>query len=137
MSQWDAPCPTSTPRGAINIFRRKGDYWTVEYEGSVVRLRDARGLRYLAFLLEHRGQQIAAIELLRAVEGALEPPPQVAPPPADAERARSAVSKRIRAAMHRIHAHHPALGRHLMFSIRTGRRCAYLPDPDERIVWGL
>jgi hypothetical protein len=31
-----------------NLFRREGEYWTVAYDGSVVRLRDAKGLRHLA-----------------------------------------------------------------------------------------
>ena len=37
-----------------------------------------------------------------------------------AERARKAIANRIRDAMARIEAHHPALGRHLRTSIRTG-----------------
>ena len=49
----------------MNTFRREGDYWTVEYDGSVVRLRNARGLQYLALLLRHRGQYIAAADLLK------------------------------------------------------------------------
>lgn len=46
----------------------------------------------------------------------------------DHERARQAVRARIRHAIDRIAAHHPALGRHLERSIRTGTFCAYSPD---------
>jgi hypothetical protein len=39
--------------GAVEgyVFRREGDFWTVAYGGSVVRVRDSKGLRHLARLL--------------------------------------------------------------------------------------
>jgi hypothetical protein len=46
-----------------------------------------------------------------------------------AERARTAVRARIRDALARIEAVHPALGRHLHRSVRTGSFCTYDPDP--------
>lgn len=45
-----------------------------------------------------------------------------------AERARSAVTWRIRSAVKKIAAAHPALGRHLENSIRTGTYCSYQPE---------
>ncbi|HSE09621.1 MAG TPA: hypothetical protein VLB29_13225 [Nocardioidaceae bacterium] len=45
-----------------------------------------------------------------------------------AEKARSAVTARIRAAIARIREVHPALGRHLEASVRTGRFCSYRPE---------
>lgn len=47
---------------------------------------------------------------------------------APTERARSAVTQRIRAAVKRIESAHEALGRHLVRSIQTGVSCAYLPE---------
>ena len=47
-----------------------------------------------------------------------------------AERARSAVTWRIRHAVRKVEALHPALGRHLAFSIRTGSFCVYRPEQD-------
>jgi hypothetical protein len=44
-----------------------------------------------------------------------------------AERARASVTQAVRAALRRIHEHHPALGRHLDRTIRTGAYCTYLP----------
>jgi tetratricopeptide (TPR) repeat protein len=44
------------------------------------------------------------------------------------ERARKAVTERIRAALDRVGAAHPALGRHLENSIRTGVFCSYRPE---------
>jgi AAA ATPase domain len=50
-----------------------------------------------------------------------------------AERARTAVTARIRDAIRRIGAEHPDLGRHLSRSVRTGTFCTY--DPDQPIRW--
>jgi predicted ATPase len=52
-----------------------------------------------------------------------------------AERARSAVTWRIRSAISRIEAVHPALGRHLKNSVRTGTFCAYTPE--QPVDWRL
>jgi hypothetical protein len=51
------------------------------------------------------------------------------------ERARSAVSWRIRAAIKRIGAAHPTLGAHLNLAVRTGAWCAY--QPEEPVSWQL
>lgn len=45
-----------------------------------------------------------------------------------AEKARTAVTWRIRSAVKRITEAHPALGRHLQISVRTGAFCAYAPE---------
>jgi hypothetical protein len=50
-----------------------------------------------------------------------------------AERARTAVTARIRDAIRRIGAEHPDLGRHLSRSVRTGTFCTY--DPDQPVRW--
>jgi hypothetical protein len=52
-----------------------------------------------------------------------------------AERARTAVTARIRAAVARIGAVHPELARHLEASVRTGTLCEYRPEqrPDWRL----
>jgi hypothetical protein len=51
------------------IFRREGDSWTVMYAGTTVRLRDAIGMRYLAYLLAQPNEPIAVTALLAAVKG--------------------------------------------------------------------
>ncbi len=38
-------------------FRREGDYWTVTFEGHTVRVRDLKGMRYLARLLADPGRE--------------------------------------------------------------------------------
>jgi hypothetical protein len=50
-----------------------------------------------------------------------------------AERARTAVTARIRDAIRRISGAHPDLGRHLSRSVRTGTFCSY--DPDQPVRW--
>jgi hypothetical protein len=52
-----------------------------------------------------------------------------------AERARSAVTQRIRTTIRRIDEVHPRLGRHLRASIRTGTYCSYMPEEPTR--WDL
>ena len=51
---------------------------------------------------------------------------------AAAERARTAVQKRLRNAIRRIEEGLPELGRHLDQAIRTGTFCGYLPDGRHR-----
>jgi predicted ATPase len=50
-----------------------------------------------------------------------------------AERARSAVTQRIRSTIKRVEGVHPRLGRHLRASIRTGTYCSYAPE--EPVSW--
>lgn len=50
-----------------------------------------------------------------------------------AERARKAVRRRVDVALKRIEAEHPAAGRHLRRSVRTGAFCCY--DPAEAVDW--
>ncbi|MEU4169142.1 AAA family ATPase [Streptomyces sp. NPDC026665] len=45
-----------------------------------------------------------------------------------AERARTAVTARVRAAVRRVAAVHPELGRHLETAVRTGTLCVYQPE---------
>lgn len=52
-----------------------------------------------------------------------------------AERARSAVTWRIRSAMKKVAAAHPRLGRHLDNAVRTGHFCVY--QPETAIDWIL
>jgi predicted ATPase len=71
-----AAAEVPTPEIAGNLFRQEGEYWSVCYEGSVVRLRDSKGLRHLARLLANPGREFHAADL-EAGEGR---PGQAAPP---------------------------------------------------------
>jgi hypothetical protein len=47
------------------IFRREGEYWTVAFNGRPLRMRDAKGMRYLARLLARPGEELHALDLAR------------------------------------------------------------------------
>jgi hypothetical protein len=57
------------------------------------------------------------------------------PASSDAERARSAVTKRIREAVKRIARVLPPLGLHLAAGIKTGYFCSYNPHPEHPANW--
>jgi tetratricopeptide (TPR) repeat protein len=202
------------PEASRNLFRREGEYWTVGFEGVVVRLRDAKGLRHLARLLAQPGQEVPAValeaaeghpapaavgsslgraatdlgvvvrgdlgdagvwldagakaayrarlvevrselaeaeghnDLVRVARARVELEFLVAElaravglggrdrrAAAHAERARLNATRAIRAAMANVARAHPGLGRHLAATVRTGRYCAYVPDPRLPIRW--
>jgi hypothetical protein len=72
-------------------------------------------------------------QLVSALEGALGLGGRSRRLGSAAERARSAVTWRIRSAVRKIAAAHPALGRHLENAVRTGTTCVY--QPDKRLDW--
>jgi hypothetical protein len=51
------------------VFRREGDVWAIEFGADAFRLRDAKGLRYLALLLESSGQERHSLDLVQSVDG--------------------------------------------------------------------
>jgi hypothetical protein len=191
--------PPAEPTPGAALFRKEGEYWTIAYAGSVVRLRGCKGLQYIASLLRHPRQEFLALDLIQGA-GLGEQRPETGTQRlplldvkartayrqrlaelreeldeaernrdsgrrervrqemdfvgnqltaavglgrrsrtsgTDAERARSALTKRIGHAVRRIQAVNPALARHLRRTIKTGIVCAYLPDLDERVSWRL
>jgi hypothetical protein len=86
-----APCAvahraSSTP----NVFRKEGEYWTIRYRGSLVHLKDGKGLRYLAQLLHHPDREFHVLDLMH-----LDPP---APSPETLDHHRVCDSAGTRAA---------------------------------------
>ncbi len=51
---------------AADAFRREGEYWTLAWRGQIGRLRDMRGLHYIAQLLRDPGREFHALDLLTA-----------------------------------------------------------------------
>jgi tetratricopeptide (TPR) repeat protein len=49
-----------------NIFRREGDYWSVTFDGRTVRVRDLKGMRYVARLLSDPGREYHVLDLVAA-----------------------------------------------------------------------
>jgi pimeloyl-ACP methyl ester carboxylesterase len=60
-------------------FRREGDYWTIAWQRTVVRLRNAKGLHYIAQLLANPGRQFLACDLAAAGTRAGDPNPMIDP----------------------------------------------------------
>jgi tetratricopeptide (TPR) repeat protein len=52
-----------SPAHSSRIFQREGDYWTLAYDGSNVRVRDIKGLALICGLLARPGQRLHAAEL--------------------------------------------------------------------------
>src|SRR5205085_3602757 len=67
------PHAHGTSRDAVPVttatLRRDGTYWTAGYGGAVARLRDSKGIAYLADLLAHPGVERHVFDLVDLVEG--------------------------------------------------------------------
>jgi hypothetical protein len=61
------PRPGPEPEDAV--FKHEGDFWTIAFEGRTFRLRDVKGLGYIATLLASPGRDVHVLELLGAVAG--------------------------------------------------------------------
>jgi hypothetical protein len=125
-----------SPYGAARL-RREGDYWALELDGRVCRVRHGKGLSFLAELLAHPGGSISAYELDRLVERGRHPAGVEgdAEEPGAAERARLNVTRSVRLLLRKIALYHPSAGAHLAASIKTGKSCSYAPDPKLAIDW--
>jgi tetratricopeptide (TPR) repeat protein len=60
--------PTDDP--ATAVLAREGDVWRLDYEGRVLRVRDAKGMRHLALLLANPGVEFHSVDVAGAGEGA-------------------------------------------------------------------
>jgi AAA ATPase domain len=52
------------PSAVDAVFRHEGEFWTIAYGGQMFRLRDVKGLRYIASLLASPGRDIHVLELV-------------------------------------------------------------------------
>ena len=129
------PTTDDDPPPPQQTFLKEGDYWSVCYEGFTCRLRDSKGMLYLAYLLKHPDEEVASWELMRLASPNRPEPVSESPSVENIERARVAVTKNIKAALLRIREHHPALADHLDATVRRGYACAYRPDPRVPIRW--
>jgi hypothetical protein len=205
----------TSPNRTGSIFRREGEFWTLLFEGQVMRLKHSNGLLFVAHLLQHPDRdfhvaQLVALlpsarnhhaegvflsrsekerlgmhnlagrefnplldatakaeyrrrieELRDALEQAKEfnDAARVAELEnelefigmelaravgvggrdrkhrTEDERARVNVTNSIRSLTAKVAREHPAFGRYLRLTIRTGRFCAYRPDPRAPTHW--
>jgi hypothetical protein len=61
------PDPPTLRLREDSMFFRRGDYWTIQYQGQIAHLKATRGLHCLASLLGHPGQEFHVSELIAAV----------------------------------------------------------------------
>jgi hypothetical protein len=131
------PLGETSDRGVEQAwFAREPRHWTVIYGGTVCRLKDSKGLHYLAVLLSRPGELISAVEL-----AATQSPGRTGVPgsgdTAGAERARLSVIRALASELRRLQVNHPALWNHLQHTVRMGKYCAYVPDARLPIHWNL
>jgi tetratricopeptide (TPR) repeat protein len=73
LSQREGPPHDAPARVALsadeNVFRREGDYWSLVFEGHTMRMRDLKGLRYLARLLADPGREFHVLDLVTVERG--------------------------------------------------------------------
>jgi pimeloyl-ACP methyl ester carboxylesterase len=78
--------PTKATQG---IFRREGEFWTIACSGEVFRLRDVRGLAYIAYLLGHPGEEFHVLSLASKVAGSQGEADALAEPAAEEQATQS------------------------------------------------
>jgi hypothetical protein len=60
-------------RSRANIFKREGDYWTIVFDHKTIRLKHAKGLSMIVWLLRHPRHEFLALTLERLAAGGLVP----------------------------------------------------------------
>src|SRR5262249_29227915 len=68
------------------VFRQEGDYWTLAYHGTVCRLKDVKGLHYLAFLLARPGEACHALAVVTTESHPPTAPGTTSSPPPSADQ---------------------------------------------------
>jgi tetratricopeptide (TPR) repeat protein len=63
--------PHERGTAGASAFRREGEYWSVTFAGRTSRLRDAKGVRYIARLLAGPGRAFHVLDLVAAERGAI------------------------------------------------------------------
>jgi tetratricopeptide (TPR) repeat protein len=55
--------PSTPPPSSAAVFRREGEYWTIAFGGDSLRVRDSKGMGYLARLFAAPGKEMHAMDL--------------------------------------------------------------------------
>jgi hypothetical protein len=54
---------------SLCTFRREGNVWTISHRNRTFRIKDMKGLRYIAHLLAHPRQEFHVLDLITAIDG--------------------------------------------------------------------
>lgn len=110
--------PGAAPASAR--LHRRGPVWDVAFDGRSALVGDCKGLEDIARLIARDGRDVHVLELATPrVSASVQPA---------TERARKAVTARIRDAVRRIEQEHPELAAHLDAALVTGVRCRYVGE---------
>lgn len=60
----------AAPESREGSFRKQGDFWEIGFEGQTLRLRDSKGLQYIAALARHPGREFHVLDLAVGSGGA-------------------------------------------------------------------
>lgn len=71
--------PAADGTTSWSVCRREGEYWSVAFAGQAFRLKDAKGLHYLAHLLSHPGREFHVLDLAAAGQRAPAGGPRMKP----------------------------------------------------------
>jgi len=63
------PKATGSHSSEKGVFRKEGEYWTVSHRGNSFRLKDSKGLGYLAHLLRHPAVEFHVLDLAGGIAG--------------------------------------------------------------------
>jgi pimeloyl-ACP methyl ester carboxylesterase len=80
---------SSAPEAVEGTFRREGEFWTIACRGEVFRLRDVRGLAYIAYLLGHPGEEFHVLSLASKTGGKQGEAEELAEPATEAQAVQS------------------------------------------------
>jgi hypothetical protein len=61
------------------VCRQEGEYWSIAFAGQGFRLKDVKGLHYLAHLLRHPGREFHVLDLAAAGQGSRAGGPRISP----------------------------------------------------------
>ena len=83
----DGPPGQAPPRAAgaadgiasWSVCRREGEYWSIAFAGQGFRLKDVKGLHYLAYLLRNPGREFHVLDLAAAGQGVPAGGPRTSP----------------------------------------------------------
>ena len=62
-----------------SVCRREGEYWSIAFAGKAFRLKDVKGLHYLAYLLRNPGREFHVLDLAAAGQGVPAGGPRMSP----------------------------------------------------------
>jgi hypothetical protein len=58
------PVPAELSHDGRNLFRQEGDFWSIRFDNSLIRIRHSLGMKYIAELIAARGNEVHVLDLV-------------------------------------------------------------------------